>query len=122
MQENRGPYTGFKGPVPPPEPSRDGAAAQSTDEMKKEAAAGEGQPPRITQRPSIGRIVHVMPITGGNVLPAIITRVHSDTMQSTSVDVTVFGYGVPYAMSGVKYVDHNRPDLPVGHWTWPPRV
>ncbi len=86
----------------------------STEWVKEHAKAMQPK-----QKPSIGRIVHVQWF--GDTLPAIITKVRSDT----EIDVTVFGS--PDESKGAHRVTwlmlDDAPDSPATHgtWKWPPR-
>lgn len=74
------------------------------------------------QKPSVGRIVHyhtrgsadgVFPPT---VFASIVTQVHSNIGDGTTVDLVQFGpTGIRFEV-GVAFGED------AGHWSWPPRI
>lgn len=84
------------------------------------------------QKPSIGCIVHVH--WCGDIVPAIITKVHGDT-PNAEIDATIFGGLVPGTASAIAAAQTGRNlgycglgsgitvhEESHGWWDWPPRV
>jgi hypothetical protein len=78
----------------------------------------------MSQKPSLGRIVHVRvdptQNNGSDIAPAVITRVWNDNM--VNLRVLFDAFTTPFWMTSVRLVD-DEPAADVTHvaW-WPPRV
>lgn len=70
----------------------------------------------MSQKPSVGRIVHYLPYGAAAPLAAIITRINEDE----TVNLTVFASDqIGAAVMRFTYVSEGEY---FGQWSWPPRV
>lgn len=72
----------------------------------------------MTQKPAIGRIVHLTSPRTGEPVAAIMTKVHADG-QGARLHQFTADHEVPDPEGG--FFPYSETAAP-GHWSWPPRV